>query len=76
MYNTYTILIQYLYNYNTIGLAYKPNSKTLALLRKQEPSLLASNLTSLVQSLLLLSAFKSKSLSLSIRTKVSVEQAA
>jgi hypothetical protein len=72
------ILIQYSYNYNTIGSACKPNPETLAPLRRREPSSLASNLTSLVRSLSSSSAPKSKSLSpsLSTGTKVSVQQAA
>jgi hypothetical protein len=70
------ILIQYLNNYNTIRSACKPDLKTLAPLRRREPSSLASDLTGLVRSLLSSSAPKSKSLSLSTRTKVSVQRAA
>jgi hypothetical protein len=70
------ILIQYLYNYNTIKLACELDPKTPASLRRQEPSSLAFDLIGLVQSLSSLSALESKFPSLSTKTKVSVQQAA
>jgi hypothetical protein len=64
-----------LYNYNTIESNCKPDSETLILSKRQKLSLLASDLTDLVQSLLLLSAFESEFLLLLTSTKVSIQQA-
>ena len=71
-FNIYTIFIQYLYNYNIIKSVYKSDFEISVLLKKQKLSLLASNLTDFVQSLLL-SVFESESLSLLTETKVNIQ---